>query len=142
MQVVKEEFEEAGEKDADGHYDYYYAGVKYRFVFPEWEFVGKRYRDTFGLASIVGRTRRSDKQRLPFEDIPYDDPQFREVALYLRDAEGVDFVEVLVRRGYLPLDYSRLDEEPRDPDDFHCFQCHSLIKRGEDKCSVCGWSWK
>ena len=32
--------------------------------------------------------------------------------------------------------------EPLGKDDFRCFGCGNLIRREDQACKVCGWSWK
>jgi hypothetical protein len=154
MKVVKRFFEDAGDKDADGNYDYYYAGISYSFVFPECSFLGMCYHFDPTEAYIIGRTFDSeDKANPPFPVIPYDNVQFREVALYLRDTEGFLCVKIGIHSsssGYVPLTFSRFGNEYDTPNfgkefvgdvDFRCFQCQAPIKHGEQKCPACGWSW-
>lgn len=32
--------------------------------------------------------------------------------------------------------------QPLGPDDFRCFGCGHVIKREDNQCSLCGWTWK
>jgi hypothetical protein len=145
VQVIEEEFEDAGEQDAKGLYDYYYSGVIYRLVFPDREFRARRYHDTPGEAHFLG-SRTSSGERLLFEAIPYDDPEFAAAAAYLRDAVGADTIRILLPNGYVPVDFARFPSELRAKADmsesFHCFQCRAAIPEGLDKCPACGWTWE
>jgi hypothetical protein len=145
VQVIAEEFEDAGEQDAKGLYDYYYSGTIYRLVFPDREFRARRCDDTPGEAHFLA-SRTSSGQRLSFKAIPYDDPEFATAAAYLRDTVGVDTVRILLPNGYVPVDFARFPAELRAKADmtqsFHCFQCRAAIPEGLDKCPACGWTWE
>jgi hypothetical protein len=80
-----------------------------------------------------------------FEEIPYDDAEFREVAYYLRDTVGVDHVNIFMQGGYKRLDFSQFpgsDKADSQIEIIHCFQCRALIPEGQDRCPKCGWSWE
>ena len=144
MQVIEEEFEDAGEQDAQGVYDFYYSGTIYRFVFPARELRARCYSDTPGHADFLGFCR-SEGQRGLFESIPYDDLEFREAAMYLRD-KVADSVRVLLPNGYAPVDFRRFPGASSSGSNagelFHCFQCRAVIPQGHEKCPNCGWTWE
>ncbi len=54
MQVIQEPFEDLGEPDGAGQYDFHYSGVIYRFIFPEHEFRVRLYDDMPGEAHFLG----------------------------------------------------------------------------------------
>lgn len=143
MQVIEEPFEDAGEQDAKGYYDYYYSGVNYRFVFAGRELHARSYGP--GEAHVLAFTARLGGERCLFEAIPYDIPEFREAALYLRD-NVADTVSVLLPNGYTPVDFSQFPGLPPARADLveliHCFQCRAAIPEEHDKCPKCGWSWE
>jgi hypothetical protein len=33
-------------------------------------------------------------------------------------------------------------EEPLTKDDFRCFSCGGVIRRNENSCRICGWTWR
>jgi len=107
MQVTQKRFEDAGECDANGYYDYYYSGVIYRFTFPNRILVARRYDDTFGKASFLHSESAKDNTSLIFTEIPYRDLDFREAVTYLRNNGGVEFVEVLLSQGYVQIDFTK-----------------------------------
>lgn len=78
MQVIEQDFEDAGEQDANGLYNYYYSGVIYRFVFPKCEFHARRYDDTPGEAHFLAYATAPGGERCSFESIPYDRLEFAE----------------------------------------------------------------
>jgi len=133
VEVIEESFEDASEPDAKD--DFYYSGVIYRFVFAERELLARRYDDTPGQAHFG-----------LFEEIPYDDPEFREAALYLRDTVGADTVRILLPGGYVTVDFTQFPGLPGGStnagDVFHCFQCRATIPEGQDKCPAYGWTWQ
>jgi hypothetical protein len=139
VEVIEEPFEDASEPDA------YYSGVVYRFVFSEREIRAGRDDDRPGEAHFLGLRYPGDKRGL-FEAIPYDNPEFREAALYLRDTVGADTVTILLPGGYVPVDFTQfpgLQEGSTNAGDvFHCFQCRAAIPDGLDKCPKCGWTWQ
>jgi hypothetical protein len=145
MEVIEEPFEDASEPDAKGMHDYYYSGVIYRFVFPEREIRARRNDDMPGEAHSLGYDTVPREIGL-FEAIPYDDPEFREAALYLRDTVGADKVDILLPGGYVPVDFTQFPGSPGASTDagdlFHCFQCRAAIPEGADKCPACGWTWE
>jgi hypothetical protein len=146
VRVVEETFEDAGEQDANGLYDYYYSGVIYRLVFPDREFHARRYDDTPGEAHFLAYSEASEDQRLLFAAIPYDDPEFAAAAGYLRDSVGADTVKILLASGYVLVDFSQFAGERRASSNvtelFHCFQCRAAIPEGLDQCPACGWTWQ
>ena len=108
MQVTQERFEDAGERDADGYYDYYYSGVIYRFVFANRALVARRYDDTIGEASFLRSESLPDGTAAMFTEIPYRDPEFREAVAFLRTSESIEFVQVLLSRGYVQIDFNEI----------------------------------
>ena len=108
MQVTQERFEDAGERGANGDYDYHYSGVIYRCVFPSRVLVARRHDDTIGEASFPRSESLTDGTAAMFTEIPYRDPEFREAVSFLRKSEGVEFVQVLLSRGYVRIDFTEL----------------------------------
>jgi hypothetical protein len=106
MRVTQERFEDAGERDANGYYDYYYSGVIYRFVFPSRILVARRYDDTIGEASFLRSESVPDGTPAMFTEIPYRDREFREAVAHLRHSEGIEVVQVLLSRGYVQIDFT------------------------------------
>jgi hypothetical protein len=109
MEVDKERFENAGEQDENGYYDYYYAGWIYRFRFGKQVLIARQYEDTPEEASFQGRQRkrRAGWSTRLFYAVPYDDPAFRQAVDHLRRHEGITRVHVLVNR-YVEVDLDRL----------------------------------
>jgi hypothetical protein len=146
VQVIEQTFEDAGEQDANGLWNYYYSGVIYRFIFPELEFQARRYDDEPGQASFLGFAANSGSECHLFEAIPYDDPAFAMAAAYLRNTLGANPVTVLLPNGYFPIDFTRFPVWPQASADalelLRCFQCHAAIPEGMDKCPACGWTWQ
>jgi hypothetical protein len=141
VQVIEQTFEDAGEKDANGLYDYYYSGVIYRFVFPDREFCARRYDDTPGEAHFLSFATAPGGEGSLFEAIPYEEPEFVLAAAYLRDTVGADTVKILLPVGYVPVD--RFPQTNADVGElFHCFQCRAAIPDGLDRCPACGWTWQ
>lgn len=146
MNVAKEQFEDVGEKDANGNFEFYYSGEIFRFRFPGREFHARRYDDTPGKASILGVFDIPSRQWSAFANVPYDDPQFCEVALYLRDTIGADSVKaLLISSGYVELEFGRISPSVSDgiesDDALHCFQCRAFIPANKRRCPNCGWTW-
>jgi hypothetical protein len=106
VHVTQERFEDAGKRDADGYYDYYYSGVIYRFVFPTRVLVARRYDDDFGEASFLRSESLPDGEKTLFTEIPYQDLEFREAVAFLRSSEEVEFIQVLLPRGYVQIDFT------------------------------------
>src|SRR5437588_10890487 len=91
MQVVKERFEDAGERDEQGLYDYYYAGFIYNFIFPEEVLIARQYEDTPDKASFMGRRLKGRRKlrTLRFEMVPYDSVEFRQAVKHLLEHEAI-----------------------------------------------------
>jgi hypothetical protein len=146
VKVIEQAFEDASEQDSNGWYDYYYSGVIYRLVFPGGEFRARRYDDVPGEAHFLAYGSTPGGERQLFEAIPYDNPEFRAAAAYLRDTVGADTVKILLPSGYVPVDFTQFPGLPQPSADvgelFHCFQCRTAIPEGLDRCPACGWTWQ
>jgi hypothetical protein len=146
VHVVEEPFEDVGEKDAKGRYSYYYSGVILRLVFPTREFRARRYDQTPGEAAFLAIVTTPEATRCPFQEIPYDDTEFREAACYLRDTIGADTVKILLPGGYTAVEFAHfpgvLPSGLDTGEEFHCFQCRALIPQEQNKCPRCGWRWQ
>jgi hypothetical protein len=145
VEVVQEPFEDAGEQTTNGYDDYYYSGVVYRFLFAERELRARRCDDTPGEAHFLCFVASPDGARCLFEAIPYDDAQFQEAAVYLRDRVGADKVRILLPGGYSPVDFRRFPSSSANAqtgESLHCFQCRAAIPEDRDRCPKCGWSWQ
>ena len=98
MQVTKTRFEDAGEQDENGLYNYFYAGYLYRFVVGQEAFVARQYDDTSDEASFLTREvegkRRWKSER--FATIPYESAVFQEAVRYLEEVEQVRRVQLLL----------------------------------------------
>jgi hypothetical protein len=100
MQVIEERFEDAGERDANGHYDYYYySGIIYRFVFPTLTLVARRYDDTAGEVSFLTSESSSRKSAVMFTEVPYRSTEFREAVAFLRTRGRLESIQVLLCEG-------------------------------------------
>lgn len=145
MQVIQQAFEDAGQQNADGLYDYYYAGIMYRFVFADREYYARRYQDTPGEAHFLAYATPGGA-RCSFAAIPYDEPEFGTAAAYLRDTVGADRLEILLPSGYVPVDFAQFPGELQASDDagelLRCLQCRAAIPEAADKCPECGWTWQ
>jgi hypothetical protein len=145
VQVIEEPFEDAGDQDAKGLYDYFYSGVIYRLVFRGREFRARRYDDTPGEAHFLGYSANPGCERGLFHAIPYEDTEFATAATYLRDTVGADTVRILLPSGYVPVDFTQFPGALQGGADmgesFHCFQCRAAIPVGLESCPACGWTW-
>ena len=139
LQIIEEPFD-----DVAG--DYQYCGVVFRFVFGDREFQARRYDDMPGEAHFLCYVLGSGQGRRLFQEIPYGDEEFREAAYYLQDTVGADKVDILLRGGYVRLDFSRFSGSvatgSESGDIIHCFQCRAPIPEGQDHCPKCGWTWE
>ena len=99
VQVTKTRFEDAGEQDENGLYNYFYAGYLYRFVSGQEAFIARQYDDTSDEASFLTREvkgkRKWKSER--FAAIPYENPVFQEAVKYLEEVEQVRKVKLLIR---------------------------------------------
>ncbi|MES2459007.1 MAG: hypothetical protein V4671_00380 [Armatimonadota bacterium] len=111
MEVVKERFEDAGEPDAQGFYEYYYSGYLYRFRFGREGFVARQYDDTPGevgfLMYEIKTTRKWKAQQ--FNVVPYDNPAFRDAVKHLREHEKIHRILVLLN-DYVPVDMEQMEQ--------------------------------
>lgn len=105
MKITKERFEDAGEQDEDGFYDYYYAGFYFRFEEGEEGFVVRQYEDELEQASFQCCTVQGERVWIghQFGCIPYDNALFRGAVRYLAEEEGVRQVKILLQ-GYEAVD--------------------------------------
>lgn len=103
---VKERFEDAGERDADGYYDFYYSGFIYRFEFLNRALIARRYDDTPTEASFLQSENLSACAHLLLTEIPYQYPDFQEAVAFLGTSEGVEVVNVLMANGYVSIDFA------------------------------------
>jgi hypothetical protein len=110
MHVIEERFEDAGERDANGHYDYYYSGIIYRFVFPTLTLVARRYDDTAGEVSFLTSENSPRKKAAMFTEVPYRSPEFRKAVAFLRTRERVESIQVLLCEGYVPIDLNEISD--------------------------------
>ena len=93
MKIEKEHFIDAGEKDAEGYYDYYYEGDTYEIALQDVSYSGRCYIDSPTEFSFLSKTM--DGKRKPFQNIPYDDTNFQECIKYFRDKLGFQDFKVL-----------------------------------------------
>jgi hypothetical protein len=103
MQVTQERFEDAGEHDANGFYEYYYSGTIYRFTFPTRTFVARRYDDETSKVSFLCIENPRGRKGKTFIEIPRHDPEFREAVAFLRTLEGIESIYLLLDE-YVQID--------------------------------------
>ena len=100
MEVSKRHFVDAGEKDADGTFDYYYEYDVYEFSDGVKTFVGRSYTDTPEVAAFLGR----DGQFITNGDLV--SPLFKEACEHLKK-EGKTKIYFLdesnLQDGYSPV---------------------------------------
>ena len=108
MDVTKTRFEDAGEQDEDGYYNYYYAGHIYCCVSEKEAFIIRRY-DMSDEASFMSREVKAKckwkSER--FESIPYESALFQEAIQYLIEVEQVRRITVFLGE-YMPVSLHRL----------------------------------
>jgi hypothetical protein len=108
VEVTKTRFEDAGEQDENGYYNYFYAGYAYRFVSGQEAFIARQYDDMSDEASFLTheiKGKRKWKSTL-LDAIPYESLLFREAIKYLLQEEQVRRIKVLLRE-YMPVSLHR-----------------------------------
>ena len=101
MIVEVERFEDAGTKDADGFYDYYYAGRLIHFALADMVITARIYDDTPHRASLISPTVRGIAR--PFDALSVRGPAVDAVCAHLRDVLGVTEVVAFVDGEYRRL---------------------------------------
>jgi hypothetical protein len=111
MQVVKEQYEDAGEQDENGYYEYYYAGVSYRFCFENEMLLVCQEHSQPTVASMTHYMLKKDRKWRPqrFDSVPYNSPSFRQAVKYLVENEGIREVEVFLDE-WVRVDLIKLGE--------------------------------
>ena len=113
MKITEEKFCDHGEQDADGFYDYYYAGVVYTLRDGDVGWEARSYDDdkeTVSFLSSVAYNKTSRGWRSEnslIETIPYEDPHFAEAVKSLI-AKGHETIKVLTDNGYTKVDFDHL----------------------------------
>lgn len=90
-------FEDAGQQDDAGDYDFYYAGVLYDFDFGDVTYTVRQYEDTPQAAQVLS-CQHGEGSSVMLQAIP-DDPQFQTIVEYMA-RQGITELSVLTRRGY------------------------------------------
>lgn len=101
MEIVKERFQDAGEQNKEGYYDYYYAGFYFNFKEDKEAFVVRQYEDTPEEASFLSYSVKGKRkwEHHRFEAIPCGNALFCEAVRHLVEKEGVRHVKILLN-GY------------------------------------------
>jgi hypothetical protein len=86
MDVTKKYFEDLGEQDAEGFYEYAYRYWVYEFDFGDSRYAARRYRDTAEEASFLTPS---------YTEKLYEDSEFAAAVRYLVEEEGVERIDVL-----------------------------------------------
>lgn len=121
MRVEKEHFVDAGEKDAEGYYDYYYEGDNYTITFDDVIYHTRIYIDEPWLLFFQSRIPEQKPNLFDrfllgetpsaFLSIPYREPEFRECVAYFKNM-GVREFRVPTGKGkdgfYETVDFSKL----------------------------------
>jgi hypothetical protein len=107
MKVHAEPFEDAGEKNEQGYYDYYYSGTVFTFQDGEAGLIARQYNDKRQEAHFLAWLR--DRNRILFSEIPCQDRLFREAVSYLIDKIQVCRIKILLSNGYVPVDLAKLE---------------------------------
>ena len=108
MEVTKERFEDAGDKDEDGYYDYYYAGFYLKFTEDREAFIVRQYEDTPEKAAFMSYSVKGKRKwkSFRFETIPYENSLFCKAVRHLVEQEGVSQVQVFTK-DYIEVDIKK-----------------------------------
>ena len=105
-------FEDVGEENESGTFDFHYVGTLFDFDFGSKIYVVRQYDESPEEASLLG-LKQGEKQvsklfdSVPYS-VPYKDGDFAAVASYLRQEQGIKSLQVLTRRGYEQVDMDKL----------------------------------
>jgi hypothetical protein len=92
IQLSGERFEDKGERDARGYYDYYYSGARYTLAIAGVVYSVVCYDNEPGTATFKG-TKRDGGTTLKVE---LSDPAFRAAVEYMQHTYGIKSVSVYV----------------------------------------------
>ncbi len=106
MKVRAEAFEDVGEKDEKGYFDYCYQGTIFRFQDGNAGLIARQYSDERQEAHFLGRLE--GEKRILFSDIPYENQLFRDAVSYLIDNTETRRIRLLLSDGYVPVDLARV----------------------------------
>lgn len=95
--LTRRPFEDAGQQDSAGNYDFYYAGVLYDFDFGTVIYTVRQYEDTPQAAQVLS-CQYGNKPSVMLQAIP-EDPQFQAIVEYMT-RQGIRELSVLTRKGY------------------------------------------
>jgi hypothetical protein len=109
MEVTKERFEDAGEQDGEGIYDFYYSGFDYTFRIDRERFCARQYDDTPYEIGFTRWERQSGRKWKcqSLDAVPYDNNTFRQAVKYLVDHEKSTRILVLIGE-YVSVDLTQL----------------------------------
>ena len=103
MKVKKWRFEDGGEQDNEGRYDYYYAGFYYLFSEGDEAFKARRYTHSPNRVSFTGYYQNGSSKNMArywYGEIPYENHLFIQAVRYLVQQEDVQEVTILMDKGY------------------------------------------
>ena len=108
METVKERFEDAGEKDEEGYYDYYYAGFYFHFKEGKEVFVVRQYEDIPEEASFLQYSVKGERnlEQQHLEVIPYENPLFCMAVSHLIEKESIRYIKILLK-GCITVDIKK-----------------------------------
>ena len=111
MEITEERFEDAGEKDADGFYDYYYSGVVYLVRDGGLHCKARSYDDEPDLVSIL--KLEIDENPIAGADLisgasHHNEVERESIANVLKAlrARGHQRIQILTSDGYQPIEVS------------------------------------
>ncbi len=122
MEIIAEHFEDAGKRDAEGYYDYYYSWFVYIFREGRSQYAVRRYDDHREEAAFMEYAEKPSRKwiRRTLDRIPYEDELFQKAASALL-GDGVrdltfffsDYQPIPIRRIHRREDSTELSESVR-----------------------------
>jgi hypothetical protein len=114
MKITEERFEDAGEQDEDGHYDYYYSGVVYVIHEGDFRCKARTYDHDPDKVSIlmvaIGEQKMSGEAFIAelMKGASGDGAPFHQVFNAL-SAKGHKAFDILTNAGYVSVDSRHID---------------------------------
>ncbi|MGF1866589.1 hypothetical protein L4D15_15200 [Enterovibrio norvegicus] len=97
MQVLKKHKIDAGERDENGYYDYYYEYDDYEFVVDEFSLIARSYTDELEEVSFRAVAVKGERKMLTEQELSLS--VFKEAIDHLK-LEGKNKFKVLTSEGY------------------------------------------